>query len=118
MRILTTSVLAATLTLGTPAFVLAQAAPSPTETQTPPAKSNTAIRSIKVVDVKELQPAERAQVEKFVAGTKQEDLQALRQSLDALPQAASALKDKGLSSSQVVAINIEDGVLTMFARIA
>ena len=118
MRILTTSVLAATLMLGTPAFVLAQAAPSPAETQTPPAKSNTMIRSIKVVDVKELQPAERAQVEKFVAGTKQEDLQALRQSLDALPQAASALKDKGLSSSQVVAINIEDGVLTMFARIA
>ena len=118
MRILTTTVLAAALALGTPAIVLAQAAPSASETATPPAKANTTIRAIKVVDVKELQPAVRSQVDKFVATTRQEDMQSLRQTLDALPEAASALKEKGLTSSQVVAINIEDGVLTMFAKTA
>ena len=116
MRILTTTVLAAALALGTPALVLAQAAPPAAATATP--KANTTIRAIKVVDVKELQPAVRSQVDKFVATTRQEDMQSLRQTLDALPEAASALKEKGLTSSQVVAINIEDGVLTMFAKTA
>jgi hypothetical protein len=45
-------------------------------------------------------------------------MQSLRKSIDATPEAASALKAKGLSSSQVVAINIADGVLTLFAKTA
>jgi hypothetical protein len=52
------------------------------------------------------------------AQTSEEDMQSLRKSIDATPEAASALKAKGLSSSQVVAINIVDGVLTLFARTA
>jgi hypothetical protein len=46
----------------------------------------------------------------------QDDMQSLRKSIDATPEAASA--PKALSSSQVVAINIVDGVLTMFAKTA
>jgi hypothetical protein len=118
MRTLTNSIVVAMLSLGTPAFVQAQGAPPASDTQTPPAKSSTTIRSIKVVDVKELQPEARSQVEDFVARTKEEDLKSLRASLDALPQAATALKDRGFNSAQVVAINIEDGVLTMFAKTA
>jgi hypothetical protein len=45
-------------------------------------------------------------------------MQSLRKPIDATPEAASALKAKGLRSSQVVAINITGGVLTMFAKIA
>jgi hypothetical protein len=46
-------------------------------------------------------------------------MQSLRRSNDATPEVASALKAKGLSSSQVVAINIaDDGVLTLFAKTA
>jgi hypothetical protein len=45
-------------------------------------------------------------------------MQSLRKSIDAVPEAASALKAKGLSSSQVVAINIADGVLTLFTKTA
>jgi len=52
------------------------------------------------------------------AHTSDQDMQALRHSIDATPVAASALKAKGLSSAQVVAINIADGVLTMFTRTA
>jgi hypothetical protein len=45
-------------------------------------------------------------------------MQSLRASIDATPEAASALRAKGLSSSHVVAINIADGVLTLFAKTA
>jgi hypothetical protein len=117
MRIFTASVIIAAVSLGTPAFVQAQA-PSQPEAQTPPAQSSTVIRSIQVVDVKDLKPAVRSQVDEVVAQTSEEDMQSLRKSIDATPEAASALKAKGLSSAQVVAINIADGVLTLFAKTA
>jgi len=61
MRISMATLIMAALAFGTPAFVQAQGAPSQSETQTPPpAQSSTMIRSIQVVDVKELQPAVRA----------------------------------------------------------
>lgn len=119
MRTLTTSAIIAVLSFGAPAFVQAQGAPSQSEAQTPPAQSSTTtIRSIQVVDVKELQPAVRSKVDEIVAQSSEQDLQSLRQSLDAAPAAVSALKAKNLTSSQVVAINISDGVLTIFAKTA
>ena len=120
MRIFTASVIIAAVSLGTPAFVQAQGArvPSQSEAQTPPAQSSTVIRSIQVVDIKELEPAIRSKVDEVVAHTSDEDMQSLRKSIDATPEVASALKAKGLSSSQVVAINIADGVLTLFAKTA
>jgi Spy/CpxP family protein refolding chaperone len=116
MRIVTTSVLIAALSLGAPAFVQAQGSPSQSETQTP--QSSTVIRSIQVVDVKDLQPTVRSKVDELVAATREEDIQSLRKSIDETPEATAALKAKGLNSSQVVAINIADGVLTMFAKTA
>lgn len=120
MRIVTASVIIAALSLGAPAFVQAQGNPTPSEAQseakTP--QSSTVIRSIQVVDVKDLQPAVRSKVDELVANTREEDIQSLRKSIDATPEAASVLKAKGLTSSQVVAINIADGVLTMFAKTA
>ena len=119
MRIFTASVIIAAVTLGTPAFVQAQGAPpSQPEAQTPAAKSSTVIRSIQVVDVKDLKAAARSKVDDIIAQTTKEDMQSLRQSIDATPAATSALKAKGLSSSQVVSITVADGVLTMFAKTA
>ena len=118
MRIFTASVIIAAVSLGTPALVQAQGDPSQPEAQEPPDQSSTVIRSIQVVDIKDLKPAVRSKVDDVVAHTSEEDLQSLRKSIDATPAAASALKAKGLSSSQVVAINLADGVLTMFARTA
>jgi hypothetical protein len=118
MRIFTASVIIAALSLGTPAIVLAQGASSQPEAQTPPDQSSTVIRSIQVVDIKDLKPPLRSKVDEVVAHTSEEDIQSLRKSIDATPEAASALKAKGLNSSQVVAINIADGVLTMFAKTA
>jgi Spy/CpxP family protein refolding chaperone len=118
MRIVTASVIIAALSLGTPASVQAQGASPEPRAQEPPAQSSTVIRSIQVVDIKQLQPAVRAKVDEVVAQTSEEDLQSLRKSIDATPEAASALKAKGLNSSHVVAINIADGVLTIFAKTA
>jgi hypothetical protein len=118
MRIFTASVIIAAVSLGTPAFVQAQGASSQSEAQTPPAQSSTIIRSIQVVDIKDLKPAVRSKVDDIVKQTSEKDMQSLRASIDATPEAASALKAKGLSSSQVVAINIADGVLTLFAKTA
>jgi hypothetical protein len=125
MRIFTASVIVAALSLGTPAFVQAQGtpsqpqgAPSQPEAQTPPAQSSTVIKRIQVVDIKDLKPSVRSKVDDIVAHTSDEDIQSLRKSIDATPEAASALKAKGLSSAQVVAINIADGVLTLFAKTA
>jgi hypothetical protein len=118
MRVFTASVIIAAVSLGAPAFVQAQGAPSQSEAQKQPAQSSTVIRSIQVVDVKDLQPAVRSKVDEIVAQTSEEDVQSLRKSIDATLAAASALKAKGLSSSQVVAINIADGVLTLFTKSA
>jgi hypothetical protein len=118
MRIFTASVIVAALCLGTPAFAQAPGTPSQPEAQTPAAESSTVIHSIQVVDIKQLRPELRSKVDELVAQTSEEDLQSLRKSIDATPEVASALKSKGLSSSQIVAINIADGVLTMFAKLA
>ena len=115
MRIFAASVIIAAVSLGTSAFAQA---PSQPEAQTPPAQSGTVLRSIQVVDLKELQPAVRSKVDGIVAQTSEEDMQSLRKSIDATPEAASALKAKGLSSSQVVAINMADGVLTLITKTA
>jgi len=83
MRIVTTSVLIAALSLGAPAFVQAQGSPSQSEAQTP--QSSTVIRSIQVVDVKDLQPTVRSKVDELVAATREEDIQSLRKSIDETP---------------------------------
>jgi hypothetical protein len=120
MRIVTASAIIASLCLGTPALVLAQGTPAQRGAESPPAESQsgTVIRTIQVVDVKELQPAVRSKVDEIISQTSDEDMQSLRKTIDATPQAVSALKAKGATSSQVVAINIADGVLTMFTKTA
>jgi hypothetical protein len=118
MRIFTASAIAAVFALGAPTFVQAQGTPSQSQAQTPPAQSNKLIQSVQVVDVKDLKPEVRSKVDDVVARTSEQDMQSLRKSIDATPEAASALKAQGLSSSQVVAINIAGGVLTLFAKTA
>jgi hypothetical protein len=77
-------------------------------------ESNNACASLQIKDLKS---ALRSKVDEVVAHTSKE-VQSLRNSIDATPEAASALKAKGLSSSRVVAINIVAGILTLFAKTA
>lgn len=92
------------------------AAPAPSQSQTK-SEEGVAIRSIQVVDVQELKADLRSKVDAIVASTKQEDMDSLRKTVDATPEALSALKAKGRNSAQVVAINIDkEGVLTLFTK--
>jgi hypothetical protein len=118
MRALTTSAIIAVLSLGAPAFAQTQGTPSNRETQTPAEQSSQTIRTIQVVDVKDLQPEMRTKIDEVVGNASEQELRGLRESIDAMPQAASALQAKGFSSSQVVAVNISNGVLTIFAKTA
>src|SRR6266850_7106904 len=82
MRFFTASVIIAALSLGTPAFVQAQGAPSQPEAQTPPDQSSTVIQSIQIVDIKQLQPAVRAKVDEIVKHTSKKEMQSLRELID------------------------------------
>ncbi|MFZ2110007.1 MAG: hypothetical protein WAV18_32320 [Roseiarcus sp.] len=54
------------------------------------------------------------QVKAKMAQTSKDDMQALRRSIDAMPEASSALRAEGLSSAEVVAALVDDeGKLTL-----
>lgn len=122
MRAFALPTVAALLLAGSPALALAEATPAPSQAQAAP-QSETApqqsvtIRSIQVVDVEELQADMRSKLDALVANTKEDEIKSLRESIDATPAAVSALKAKGRTSAQVVAINVDDnGILTMFTK--
>ncbi|GIQ71650.1 hypothetical protein ACE103_39350 [Bradyrhizobium sp. ma5] len=117
MRISTASVIAAALLLGTPVWAQTQG----TQPNAPPqAQSDQpgTIKTIQVVDVKELKPEVRSRVEAVIAKASEDDLKNLRGSIDASQEATSVLKAKGLSSAQVVAVNLSNGILTLFTKVA
>lgn len=122
MRTFALPTVAALLLAGSPALALAEATPAPSQAQAAP-QSETApqqgvtVRSIQVVDVEELQADMRSKLDALVANTKEDEIKSLRESIDATPAAVSALKAKGRTSAQVVAINVDDnGILTMFTK--
>lgn len=122
MRTFALSTVVALLFAGSPALALAQATPAPSQSpaaqqsETAPQQSVT-IRSIQVVDIEELQADMRSKLDALVANTKEDEIKSLRESIDATPAAVSALKAKGRTSAQVVAINVDDnGILTMFTK--
>jgi hypothetical protein len=95
---------------------VAQTSPEPSQSQTE-SQEGVAIRSFQVVDVEELKADARSKVDAIVAHAKPEEIKSLRATIDATPQALSALEAKGRVTAQVVAINIdEDGVLTMITK--
>lgn len=117
MRTLATSAIVVFLIIGAPTLAQTQATPAPSNTETQSQESAVTIRSIQVIDVEDLESDLRAKIDSLVENAKQEDLKSLRDSIDATPQAVSALKAKGRVSAQVVAINIDDsGILTMFTK--
>jgi hypothetical protein len=109
------STVLALLLAGSP-LAAAQTSTAPSQAQLD-SEEAPAIRSIQVIDVDELKADLRSKVDAIVASTKREDIDSLRKTVDATPEALSALKAKGRSSAQVVAINIDkEGVLTLFTR--
>ena len=72
---------------------------------------------VAIVAVEDLPPEIKAQAEAVITQTSADDLRRLQSSIDASPQATSALRANGLNSSQVVAANIDgDGILTLIIQ--
>lgn len=72
---------------------------------------------VAIVAIEDLPPDLKTQAEAVITETSAEDLHALQNSIDASPQAKSALAANGLNSSQVVAANIDgDGTLTLIIQ--
>jgi hypothetical protein len=83
----------------------------------PGSQSAPGVKSVTVLDKGNLPPELRAQVNALISQTNRDELQELRQAIDAMPMASSALKAKGLSSAQVIAAAIDDdGELTLVAE--
>ena len=116
MRALAVPIVVASLFMGA-LPIMAQSPPGSSSPKKQTQQESVTIRSIQVVDVEELPSDVRSKVDTLLANTKPEDLQSLRASIDAMPEAVSALKAKGRSSAQVVAINVDDNnILTMFTK--
>ncbi|MFC3322991.1 hypothetical protein [Mesorhizobium cantuariense] len=72
---------------------------------------------VAIVAVEDLPAEIKAQADAVIDQTSAEDLLRLQNSVDASPQATSALRANGLNSSQVVAANIDgDGTLTLIIQ--
>lgn len=95
--------------------------PSPDEAlpddQTQAGEDGQVITSIVVAAMEDLPADIKAQAEDVVIRTTAEDLAKLQKSVDASPEALSALRAKGLNSTQVVAANIDgDGTVTLIIQ--
>ena len=96
---------------------IAPPAPETLPDQTVPDQSFSEFTDVAIVAVEDLPPEIKAQAEAVITQTSADDLLRLQSSIDASPQAMSALAALGLNSSQVVAANIDgDGILTLIIQ--
>lgn len=90
--------------------------PSLSTPDAPGLQDPSAIRNATVIERRSLPPQLRVQVDSAVAQTSPDELQRLRQAIDAIPAAARALQARGMNSAWVIAAALdEDGDLTLIA---
>jgi hypothetical protein len=112
MRIFTTLVICAAVSVSLPVY-------AQTENERPPANELQGIPQLEptvvAIIAKNALPVDvQMQVEAKIAQMSKDDMQALRRSIDATPEASSALKAKGLSSAEIIAALVDDeGGLTL-----
>jgi len=98
----------------------AQESSTPRTPSQPPATAPSEapkLQHIDVVDVSELPQETQKQVEQVVAQGSEENLQKLRTTIDAIPEAKAALQAKGATSAEVVATATgKDGTLTLITK--
>ncbi len=96
-----------------PSTERAPAAPPATAPQTPA----PAIKTVSVVAIDELPEDTRNQVNQLVASRTADQLERLRQAIEGVPAAKSALEAKGFSARDVVVAQIDDaGELTIVTK--
>jgi hypothetical protein len=116
MRMPAAAALVAVLSLGAPARVAAQDAAPPSANVM--ARPGARIKTVQVIDIQLLPDQVRSHVLNLATKTGDDDTAALRKSIDGNPDAAAALKGKGVTSAQIIAADLSDGQLTLFSRTA
>ena len=82
-----------------------------------PAAAPPSINSVNIVDIAELPETTQKQVNEVVTQRGDADLQKLRAQIDSMPELKTALKEKGLTSAQVIAASMgADGALTLITK--
>lgn len=117
MRNLTiASGLAAALLAGGSAWAQ-QPSPLPPTLQAPGSDDVSPIRGVTVLDIGSLPPQARLQVDNALAQTSPDELRELRAAIDKIPKATQALRAKGMSSAEIIAVALdEDGDLALIAQ--
>jgi hypothetical protein len=115
---LKTAFLASAMTLALAGAAGAQQQPAPSSpAQQAPGATAPKISTVNVVDVDQLPPETKTQVDAYVAKQGDDGLKKLRASVDSTPEAKSALQQKGMTSQQVVAASLgNDGTLTLITK--
>ncbi|OQM73771.1 hypothetical protein [Manganibacter manganicus] len=112
---------AATMTMMTAAANAQQQPAAPTSptpaTPAPATPGAPTIRAVNIVDIEKLPKETQNQVNDAVAQRGEAGMKELRGSIDATPELASALKEKGLTSQDVIVASLDErGVLTLVTR--
>jgi hypothetical protein len=88
--------------------------PEPTKIQASEEQASPQINNVAIVQVDELPPPLQRQVELQFAQTPPDQLQKLRDAIAGMPQLSTALKERGVEPSQIIAVNLDsDGLLTL-----
>ena len=121
MRFTTIAVASVALALAAPVVATAQAQQPQAQGQQPaaqqPGKGQPMVRSVNVVDVTELPPETKSQVDAAAAKVTETDLKGLRSSIDRSPEITKALDAKGAKSADVIVANLDQqGLLTLVTK--
>jgi hypothetical protein len=81
------------------------------------ARAMPRLTKVEIVEFADLPPKTQNQIDAVIASTKQEDMQKLHQSIEAIPEATEAMKAKGVKTSQIVIASLDEkGTLTLITK--
>jgi hypothetical protein len=114
MRILTTFVICAAASVAAPIYAQAENEHPPTNELPGDPQVRHTVPNVAIIDMNALPLEVKMQVNAKIAQMSEDDMQTLRSSIDATPEASSALREKGLGSAEVIATLVDDaGRLTL-----
>ncbi|WP_158816664.1 hypothetical protein [Methylocapsa sp. S129] len=118
MRRLTMVAICVAVIVGVPAYAQVEKGyPPSNELQDSAPQLGRAVPSVTIVALETLPLEIQLQVGATVAQSSKEDMQVLRRSIDAMPEASAALRARGLNSAEVVAALVDDdGGLTLITH--
>lgn len=91
--------------------------PAQSQSRQPQGQQAPMVRSVAVVDVSELPPEAKTQVDAAAAKASEADIKGLRSSIDKSPEITKALTAKGAKSSDVIVANLDQqGQLTLVTK--